>query len=30
MTKAADLNVPIVDEALFVRLLDEGPPALDS
>ena len=30
MTKAADLDVPIVDEALFVRLLAEGSPALDS
>ena len=30
MTKAVDFNVPIVDEALFVRLLAEGPPALDS
>jgi DNA ligase (NAD+) len=29
LNKAADLGVPVVDEATFVRLLAEGPEALE-
>lgn len=30
MTKAADLGVPVIDEATFVRLLELGPSAFDA
>ncbi len=30
VSKAESLGVPIIDEAMFLRLLEEGPPALES
>ncbi|MDH5372508.1 MAG: hypothetical protein OEX97_06155, partial [Acidimicrobiia bacterium] len=30
LSKAAELSVPVIDEAAFVRLLDQGPAVLEA